>query len=140
MLSEFARLIGVAERHAEDALYSERAAQAALGRRGFLAVGAALVAGTAFSFASMPAERFFPSGEEAGTLVYDALTQDLHYFIPKGQYPRHASSCGVVRTRADSGYWLPLTIIKPVGGIKLAADLGLGQDPYSGIRIIQPIG
>ena len=59
IFSEFAQLIGVAPRHAEDALHSERCARAtlaarapgqALSRRGLFGAAAALAAGTAFGF------------------------------------------------------------------------------------------
>jgi hypothetical protein len=53
-LVSLARLIGIQEHQAEDALYNERAAQfslsQALSRRSFISAGAALAAGTAFSF------------------------------------------------------------------------------------------
>jgi hypothetical protein len=48
----FAKMIGVPEHQAEDALHSERAAHATLTRRNLFAGGAALAAGSAFSFAA----------------------------------------------------------------------------------------
>jgi len=49
-LKQFARLIGVREYQAEDALTNERAAKLTLSRRSFLGVSSALVVGTAFGF------------------------------------------------------------------------------------------
>ncbi len=49
---DFASLIGVAPRHAEAALYSERAARATLSRRSLLSASAALATGIAFGFGS----------------------------------------------------------------------------------------
>ncbi len=54
--NEFAALIGVAPRHAEDALHSERAARASLSRRGLFGASAALAAGVAFGFPATSAE------------------------------------------------------------------------------------
>jgi hypothetical protein len=50
-LSTLARLLGVRQDLAEDALHSERAACAALSRRGLLAAAGALATGSVFSFA-----------------------------------------------------------------------------------------
>ncbi len=49
-LKTFAKMIGVPEHQAEDALHSERAARATLTRRNLFAAGAALAAGSVFSF------------------------------------------------------------------------------------------
>lgn len=51
---DFASLIGVAPRHAEDALHSERCAKATLSRRGMFGASAALAAGVAFGFPEPP--------------------------------------------------------------------------------------
>jgi hypothetical protein len=48
-LETIARMLGVAPRHAEDALHSERAARAVLTRRNLFAAGAALASGAVFS-------------------------------------------------------------------------------------------
>ncbi len=48
--NDFAKLIGVAPRDAEAALYSERAARASLSRRGMFGASAALAAGVVFGF------------------------------------------------------------------------------------------
>jgi hypothetical protein len=48
-LKTLARMLGIGDHQAEDALHSERAARVAIGRRDFLAAGAALVTGAAFS-------------------------------------------------------------------------------------------
>lgn len=50
--SEFAKLVGVAPRHAEAALHSERVAQGVLSRRAMFSATAALAAGTVFGFPS----------------------------------------------------------------------------------------
>ena len=49
ILQRFARLLGVEERHAEDALHSERAAKHVLSRRSFFGVSAAMAGAAAFS-------------------------------------------------------------------------------------------
>ncbi len=51
----FAKMIGVPEHQAEDALRSERAARATLTRRNLFAGGAALAANSVFSFPAAPA-------------------------------------------------------------------------------------
>jgi len=51
----FAKMIGVPEHQAEDALHSERAARATLTRRNLFAGGAALAAGSVFSFPTLVA-------------------------------------------------------------------------------------
>jgi hypothetical protein len=48
-LAKLAAMLGVGSHQAEDALYSERAARAVLARRDFLAAGAAMATGAAFS-------------------------------------------------------------------------------------------
>lgn len=48
-LQKLATMLGIGEHQAEDALHSERAARIAVGRRDFLAAGAALATGAAFS-------------------------------------------------------------------------------------------
>ena len=48
-LREFAKLLGLREEHAEEALRSERVARAVLSRRQFFAAAGALAAGVAFS-------------------------------------------------------------------------------------------
>jgi hypothetical protein len=55
---DFASLIGVPKRHAEAALYSERAAKATLSRRAMFGASAALAAGVAFGFPT-PAPKVF---------------------------------------------------------------------------------
>lgn len=50
-LQRFATMLGIGEHQAEDALHSERAARAVLSRRNLFAAGAAMAAGSAFSFA-----------------------------------------------------------------------------------------
>lgn len=50
-LVEFARMLGLQSRHAEDALHSEQAARLVVSRRGFLGASALLAAGSVFSFA-----------------------------------------------------------------------------------------
>lgn len=57
--NDFASLIGVAPRHAEDALYSERAARATLSRRSMLSASAALATGVAFGFAVPEPQVFY---------------------------------------------------------------------------------
>lgn len=49
MLQRFAQLLGIGDHQAEDALQSERAARVAVGRRDFLAAGAALATGAVFA-------------------------------------------------------------------------------------------
>jgi hypothetical protein len=49
-LRRLASMLGVKTDHAEDALHSERAAQAVLSRRNLFAAAGAMAAGTAFSF------------------------------------------------------------------------------------------
>lgn len=51
-LQKFARMLGLGDDQAEDALRSESAARAVLSRRNLFAAGAALAAGSAFSFAA----------------------------------------------------------------------------------------
>jgi len=48
-LSMLAKMLGVGEHQAEDALHSERCARVALSRRGFFAAGAALAGGAVFA-------------------------------------------------------------------------------------------
>lgn len=47
-LQKLARMLGVGEHQAEDAMHSERAAKAALSRRNLFAAAGALAAGTVF--------------------------------------------------------------------------------------------
>lgn len=54
MLTKLAQMLGVTPEMAAEAMQSERAARASLSRRGLFAAGAALVAGTAFSFGHSP--------------------------------------------------------------------------------------
>ncbi len=63
MWSELAALIGVAPRHAEAALYSERAARASLSRRGLFSASAALAVGIAFGFPVSERRQVFLGGE-----------------------------------------------------------------------------
>lgn len=50
----FAKMLGIREDQAEDALKSERAAKLMLSRRAFFGVSGALAVGTAFAFAHAP--------------------------------------------------------------------------------------
>lgn len=72
--SDFSKLVGVSPRHAEDALYSERAARATLSRRGMLGASAALAAGVAFGFPTPPKGQVF-------RLVY-ADTDGNYLWVP----------------------------------------------------------
>lgn len=56
ILNEFARMVGVEPRLAEDALHSERCAKAVLSRRALFGGAAVLASGIAFGFAPEPAE------------------------------------------------------------------------------------
>lgn len=49
-LGKLARMLGIRDDQAEDALHNERAARLALSRRSFVGVGAALATGAAFGF------------------------------------------------------------------------------------------
>ncbi len=61
-LSTLARMLGLSDEHAEASIHSENAARAVLTRRNLFAAGAALAAGSAFSFA--PAVEFeWPAAE-----------------------------------------------------------------------------
>jgi hypothetical protein len=79
--NEFSKLIGVSPQHAEDALYSERAARATLSRRGMFGASAALAAGMAFGFQSPPRTELY-------RLVY-ADTDGNYIWMPleKGAAP-----------------------------------------------------
>lgn len=57
ILSTFARLIGIPERLAEDALHSERAARHTLSRRGMMGALAAMAAGSVVSLPALPSAR-----------------------------------------------------------------------------------
>lgn len=57
ILATFARLIGIPERLAEDALHSERAARHTLSRRGMMGALAAMAAGSVVSLPALPAAR-----------------------------------------------------------------------------------
>ncbi len=82
--NEFAKLVGVAPRHAEDALHSERAAKATLSRRGMFGASAALAAGVAFGFPEIQVPRqmfltstfnWYSAGDLAGLLVPQGWTR-----------------------------------------------------------------
>jgi hypothetical protein len=57
-LQTLARMLGVPQHQAEDALHSERAARAVISRRNLFAAGAAMVGASAFSFAA-PVKGFY---------------------------------------------------------------------------------
>lgn len=77
--NDFASLIGVAPRHAEAALYSERAAKATLSRRAMFGASAALAAGVAFGFPTSapvyvpPADIAFPDWVRLSMAIMPAL-------------------------------------------------------------------
>ena len=92
ILQRFARLLGVEERHAEDALHSERAAKHVLSRRSFFGVSAAMAGAAAFSIPTpveaavklLPdgyfAKRMYTGGATGcSTLTtFDALLKELY--------------------------------------------------------------
>ena len=78
----FAKMIGVPEHQAEDALHSERAARATLTRRNLFAGGAALAAGSVFSFPT-PAPIVLPWN----VLLPLFLPGGLFYMAQKGTLP-----------------------------------------------------
>ena len=62
-LTRFARLLGLPDHQAEDALHSERAARHVLTRRSFFGVSAAMAAGTVFGFVKPVARERRIAGE-----------------------------------------------------------------------------
>lgn len=78
-LRAFARLIGVDDDRAEDALHSERVAHHVT-RRGFLGAAAALATGSVFSFAELPLQilegrRILPG---SGVGNFDAMVKRIY--------------------------------------------------------------
>lgn len=83
-LQTFARMLGIAEHQAEDALHSERAAKAVLSRRSFFAAGAALAAGTAFAEIHVPVVPppiFYKAGSMMGLMAMFAYAS-TRMFVP----------------------------------------------------------
>jgi len=76
----FAKMIGVPEHQAEDALRSERAARATLTRRNLFAGGAALAANSVFSFPAAPAPSVaFPPIPFGATWYPYVVAWGMHY-------------------------------------------------------------
>jgi hypothetical protein len=72
-LQVLARMLGVPQHQAEDALHSERAARAVLSRRNLLAAGAALAAGATWSFPNIDV---IGPGEEIWVYYHSGLTAE----------------------------------------------------------------
>lgn len=105
----FAKLIGVRVDQADDALRSERAARATLSRRGFGAVAAALVVGTAFSFAAHEEMYRLPSsvGLPDGAMVWSFQQDSLYVFMRFLSGDRHSvDGLNIVRPMSGSGLWV----------------------------------
>ena len=73
MIRTLAKMLGLSTEHTEASMHSERAARAVLTRRNLFAAGAALAAGSAFSFAPAGPTGFCVAGYDAGFTQFSAI-------------------------------------------------------------------
>ncbi len=97
-LQRFARMLGIGEHQAEDALQSESAARVAIGRRDFIAAGAALAVGTAFSIPEAATEITTLLTWEPGTVLVEIVGPlGFRYSLDSGRtYSAPAPAVGTV--------------------------------------------
>jgi hypothetical protein len=79
MIATLAKILGLSPEHAEASIHSERAARAVLSRRNLFAAGAALAAGSAFSFAKPQPEGFYVQNPHTKR-VMDRVMGEVEYW------------------------------------------------------------
>ncbi len=105
-LRQFARLLGLSDDLAEDALHSERAARHVVSRRTFFGAGCALAAGMVFGDAIQvvtpsPARAFL----EAKVAEIDGLYAEFSHALGVTTWGNSGTAIGGARLRSD-GRWV----------------------------------